>query len=139
MICQVLPTSRKNGRCVSPTARCCTAWHWIFSSLECSISTIGTDMDLRHQVDQPPNYSGFLYQVGTRQKPKIDKQLVFSSCNCRYFVSSTCHTLKCVLRLLTGDIFDLQLTASGKEYCLGPMGTLIDLRFKPMLLSILSS
>ena len=43
-MCQVLPTSRNGGRCVSPTARGCTAWHWIFYSLECSESTIGTDM-----------------------------------------------------------------------------------------------
>ena len=28
LICPVLPTSRKKGRCVSPTARGCTEWHW---------------------------------------------------------------------------------------------------------------
>ena len=45
-----------------------------------------------------------------------------------------------VFRLLTGDIFDLQLTASEKlsESCLGFMGASIDLLFKLMFMICLS-
>ena len=63
----------------------------------CDSSTYYTldHTNLRHQFVQPPNFSRFLCQVDTRQKPKIDNlSFVFLLLTVALRVPPTYHTLK---------------------------------------------